>query len=934
MPLTLLRAAAGSPYRAFACVFRRVPLCRPTPIAPQLLHPSQPRCLLRTQCPLHRVGSQCTRPRTSNTANLLPHPEAYPSERVSHVRHNTTSSSTVRQALSKRHSLFRLQDRRRKIRARPQSRPALVLDATDSSIRKLYTTPSPLKPDLSYHSRRAQRNVAREKTAKEETATDPKKQPTSLYTILARCLKLRTKFPTGQEQYEFHQHEIQYLQKSGYSAQDVEHWASVIDEKDSRKASSLFSAKRSPPPMFLVLLFLRRRDLVSLALGAVMHHINRRIAEENLTWNALKLLAIRLVRHARRLWPESIPWIASLYTSEASKIGKAGANGKQMSTQMLSELNSFSNTFLSLLSLPCSTHAILSAHHQEKAQFQVLAFMASSDPPLIVTKHGFRAIARVQLAHPKGPQELDWARLKGPNWPPWKENRTGIDEEKGYTYGISRASRILHRMFEAGYPGSTLEDLIQMYAGWDTDFSPTIQTRAMLPTMSSALGDRKNYHSVLWAGRIRTTRTRREAWACFLAFETTKTPANERVYHAMFEKLTAAEVQNGAIDIALVPGDMKEIFPDSDSAMSLVSVSEPIPSFEQLYDRMRHNGISPTKKFLSVLVETSPDCDLTWEILNDLDSQHGGGIRELLDATFSERFAQKLPNHFFAAFIRFLCKSGRFAQSPALQPTIKSTRAHRAHRSLLRDNPVYKVEYAHALLLKFRPRYRPAWTAYMEALIHRPWGHKAIITAKDHALQYRIITKLVDLMHATKLDIDDEQFSLLCIATCRISQSSQSYLRGHESNTTFTFTPGAASTLIRTLFHDLISVDQPTHGSYVTSQEVQPHIESHTPGPATLHAYVRALGALGDYEGLYSFSTWLTQNHKRVTIRAKRQHGGPRILGATIVALRAAMEGWLERGQKPAPPDLVQLVKTQVDGVEEWGGWPRDEEVTTYIRKR
>jgi hypothetical protein len=112
-------------------------------------------------------------------------------------------------------------------------------------------------------------------------------------------------------------------------------------------------------------------------------------------------------------------------------------------------------------------------------------------------------------------------------------------------------------------------------------------------------------------------------------------------------------------------------------------------------------------------------------------------------------------------------------------------------------------------------------------------------------------------------------------------------------------------------------------------------VPPHIPGPAVLHAYVRALGTLGDYEGLYTFSTWLTQHHGEITARAEAQHGGSKLLFRTLVGLRCALTGNFVQGnhqEKHAPDEIVQLIKAQIEQVEEWGGWPGQEYVDLYIK--
>jgi hypothetical protein len=110
-----------------------------------------------------------------------------------------------------------------------------------------------------------------------------------------------------------------------------------------------------------------------------MRHVDTRVKSERLPWSAVKILSIRLLRHARKQYPESIPWIAALFSSQVSavlqKYGRSCA-----SRPLFSDITSVTNVILHLLSLPASINPVLNAAVQEKAQFQILQFMASSTP--------------------------------------------------------------------------------------------------------------------------------------------------------------------------------------------------------------------------------------------------------------------------------------------------------------------------------------------------------------------------------------------------------------------------------------------------------------------------------------------------------------------------------------------------------------------------
>jgi hypothetical protein len=497
------------------------------------------------------------------------------------------------------------------------------------------------------------------------------------------------------------------------------------------------------------------------------------------------------------------------------------------------------------------------------------------------------------------------------------KERTAMDEGKGYDYGASRASAILHRMFEAGYGSSEWEEVAQLYAGWDTDLSPTIQTRTVLPGLPTFSRNKKRLGQLLWAARVRATRTRREAWACFLACENAAIPGQE-VFLAMFEKVAyreAEEAQDTLDDADMsLPGDMKEVVSESTSARDLIHVAEPVPSWEQLYHRMKEKGIHPTGRLLAFLLETSPNFALACEMMSHAD------VQRLVNGSILRETNMDIPEHLLAAFIRCLCRFGRFTQIPSLRPRSPPQEEHE-HR--LMEDRLYRLEYAYTLLIRCLPRHRPTWTAYIRTLLFSPWD---VEIASKLTAQYRILCEILDKMDTGGIYVDDEQFKMVCIAYRHIVQG---VFQGSVSSLEARDVLASGCHRIRTMFRDLTM-----HAPSQTPKEQENPLPARIPGPVVLHAYVRALGVFQDYEGLYSFTTWASNNHAEVTTRAAAQRGGPRNMRRLLMAIRAGIDGLLGGNRGSAPAELRQLVKGQIEDVEEWGGWPSEQEMELYMRKK
>jgi hypothetical protein len=322
-------------------------------------------------------------------------------------------------------------------------------------------------------------------------------------------------------------------------------------------------------------------------------------------------------------------------------------------------------------------------------------------------------------------------------------------------------------------------------------------------------------------------------------------------------------------------------------------------------------------------------------VLETAKDDFNGGIGHLLSGRLGpDSRAGLVPGYIMAAFIQFLCRFGRFTP---VNPEASLDISLSQHAFELRHNRHYIERYAYALLTLHRPLHRRAWSAYMDKA-NRSYDYSIAQTEQNPAtserlmIQYDTIWKLVDCIEAIDLGVDDEIFKHACTATTNAVHAAtrESIAAGDSGSLLRT-----GSRRLRTLFHSLVGGNSDTRFGTASEVEGSNITPPHIPGPAELHAYVRSLGRLRDYEGLYSFSTWLTKYHAEVTARSKAQYSGKTSLFKTLVALRAALTGYLEADsdhQIRASEDIVQLVRIQIDSVEEWDGWPAQKDVDLYVK--
>lgn len=807
-----------------------------------------------------------------------------------------------------------------------------ILAALDTSARRLYMHGSTWEPDLPHDgSRSGDQNRSTGKDPRhvsQLTHADPVSEFVSLSTILTRYLTCQAE--SGPQ---LSTRELEHLRTKGYTPENVQNWAACVIEPSPDTAVSFFDSDAKMPPLFMVQLYLHRITLRIRGLKTIMKHIQHRAAAHPIPLHTLKLLIVRLLRHARIIMPELIPKIASLFTVEVARTCDYEGGPRLSSPHIVSDITLFCNNLLSLLSLPTKLQPVISAKYQAKAHTEVLQYMASVSPAILVTREGFRAVTAIQLAQPKTYEERVWAELKGPLWPPWKENRTAMDEDKDYEFAASRASQVMHRMYEAGYGDRLWEKTAQIYAGWDVDTSPTIQTRTILPAISMKTKDRSYLQALQWAARIRTTRTRREAWACFLSCEQSREQCHKEIFLAMFEKLHYPDVERitprgfqsepdekvDEMSASLLPGDMKEVMADPVSPLHNVYLSEPVPTFHGLLRRMHAAKVRPSDRLFAFLVDACPE---VYTGLKIIQREESSGMAQLL-AGIDDKNGVDLPcsGYEFAALIRFLCRFGR-VERPLTQHTF-GPRPQAQHMLRLQQDRHYLLEYAHALLSQYRPRYRPAWTAYVQKIV--------AVVGNDFVrgtTQSKIVWDVVKQMRELDLDVDDDIFRLVCTATRYAGQeiTKKKPLLRDDHSLRFLGPPR-----LRALFNSLTNIKFGAGTLNVEHNDDQ-SLPSHIPSPATLHAYVRALSILRDYEGLFSFATWLAMHHEDITARAEAQHAGTKHLFRTLVALRAAVDG-AERAGAGASADLAQLIRAQIESIEEWGGWPAEHYVQMYVKR-
>ncbi|KAI5204112.1 hypothetical protein E4T39_03799 [Aureobasidium subglaciale] len=763
----------------------------------------------------------------------------------------------------------------------------------------------------------------------------------------------------------------------------VDYYANILSNQDSLFAARLLTASHAPP-FFVYYDFLARVHLRPEALRLLLDHLPTWDPDTfRVSHDIITPVFERLLYHCRRVWPDAIPTMAAWLTNQLrlsdarlARIQDSGLNADD--NELISYLTSRYNHALRLLSQPSHISPFKNTIFQEAAQATILKHMADHDPTFAINRQGYRAVTRVQLAAKKSPSEREWARLKSPSWPPWKEDRTGMDAHITLDYGVSRAHQILLRMQEAGYPLKDWDRVAMIYAGWDTDRSPTIQKRIFLDDLP-----RSDIAKSLWIARIKTTRTAQQAWACFLAYQDEHLPSDHRIYHAMFEVLIQErkrvmlgsknighEVDRDNMD-SLYPGDTMEIGSPPSSTHQLTYIRAEMPSVQQLYDHMREDGKYPSDDTLAMLLDSAESLAEGLVYLETGAQDHRIAISALLHGSKDYQDLHKLPDKLFTAYTRLLC---RFPHTP-LDTELKM---QWRYGSIIKSNFDLRQPLARALYLLVQQKrtYLPAWNCVFSALARRTaptlassWrslhlrGEESLKEQNelyDKIFAFNLTRQVSQTMWENDLTLDEDAFLSICIVAEHAANAVHTifrdygYRQEHASESTarlithadsmFQHGPGWMKEQFWTLTEG--AKDSKSSSPRTESSAVElPQLYT-VPRPAMLHAYVRALGLLRDYEGLKELVTWMVRYRKDLAKRCAMDRRGHVLMRRALIALRVFLEDRWELSKaleedvdeeaddevtSSASAETIEEIKALVESVQRWGGWPSDEEVEMYV---
>ena len=813
----------------------------------------------------------------------------------------------------------------------------------------------------------------------------------------------------------FNQATYGWLELRGLDVTDLMDWAWILTAETGLSAAHRLHAvaHRSlngenvfePLPTFLFTFLLRRQDIDTEALDLLVKYawkamlrlenfneykITRSILQgiisaapvirdgiNGMSHRSFTVMVIRLLRHAVNVCPhlcENVVTLLCRYLDgrnfQKPKLEAQAFHSRRQITHVY-------NTVLKMLGRSSQVHPLKSVIFQERAQFKLRNRMTQFKPPLTCDQRGAQGIAHVLLMSQKTLGERKWAQMKSLSWPPWKEDRDGMDATIGIEYGVSRAKEALNKMKEAGYAPGEWEQAASILSGWDTDNSPTIQSRSILnPTKASPHMKLPDHSKIVWASRIRATRTLEEAWSCFLACKDQMDSSHlgESVYHAMFVKIDQKAKKQPFpskpifTDVPVgerpMPGDGLEIWSPPESPREAIYIRRAPPTADDLFQEMQDDNVRPSGRLLHFLLTHAWTFEAGVRSLKAsvVPPEH---VSLLLEGKVTEKSFQDINSDLLDAFIAFLARFAPVMPDNVTYPknpdtTIRTgTRVDSYEDFESHEGP----QSPRTSTVKerrqrcFNPLTRAMWILNARH-IHRAhtWNHvlaalarpKAVTTLESKVRRQRQadlktwkeIRKILHVMAKKGVHLDMDGFNILCnglekaifAAERLLSRMPTGGRSGRRLKQAVHHVLDEGLPFLKRLFRDIAGATEAK-----TLQELPDYPRLlRVPAPGDLHAYIRVLGLRRDYDGLLKLVKWMSIYADEIAIEAQTKKNGRRMTRRYVTAVRVFLErSWMEIRcaeirVAAAKPELIEEVYMLIIDNEQWGGWPTDDEVRDY----
>ena len=648
-------------------------------------------------------------------------------------------------------------------------------------------------------------------------------------------------------------------------------------------------------------------------------------------------MMIRFIRHARTDWPELLPHAARAIEMHVTE--QAVPKARPMARTVL---NFTFNKLLTLLAKPSRNFYSDQIYHQQ-AMHCVVRGMTRFRPSLSISREGHRAITSVLLVPRKTSKEVEWATNQALTWPPWRRPRLGIDEKVAPEQIVSRPAMALSNLQRSGYSLQPWDQAARVLSGWDTDNSPTIHTRS---SYVGSLGPNHahNEAALVWAARIRATRTVEEAWKVFLDFREVVGSPLQEPYLETFRKLVFHEQQQQRAsrtqtlleidqDQTFVPGDSPKVALPAKNPRMRPFLQVAVPSVEQFLDQAVSAGVRPHGYLLSALLAYAPSLSFGRKVL-ERSALKPATVHALLTMQeLTPELLAETEDHVLAALAKWFI-SRRGLWDSKLIAAVKTSDWHHFSSKKQAIDSADIVTYAFRLVCTSGRNYEPAWLVLFGNLHSKTLLPISNIARASHLTLWTIFLRLMG--EARQVDpLAAYFFPNMCRVFTKAAVASQSLETRDGSpqfgvndlnrlKSTFEGFTGRPFTVPDPLGR----LEAALAGASNVEKKPTPALLLRVPSAVQLHDFALALMGAEDREGLVQLLCFIFGHQVAIHDRAigKRPTN-------SLCAIRLGLEQSSASGQdkKDAHAGASQTARRILERTFGRQAWPDDLELDSYM---
>jgi hypothetical protein len=276
-----------------------------------------------------------------------------------------------------------------------------------------------------------------------------------------------------------------------------------------------------------------------------------------------------------------------------------------------------------------------------------------------------------------------------------------------------------------------------------------------------------------------------------------------------------------------------------------------------------------------------------------------------------------IPDHFFAAFVRLLCRSASNTDPEGIEFRPLS------YLSTTKEM-VSPKEYGFMLLFASRTLYLPAYNAALEGVESQLRNLRKLQNPSGRRMRSAWVTVRTTFLRMKELGIDAELSTFR-----RLAEIVLHYL---HPRTSFSPSPRRELRLAQETF--ISSVYGGWQRTWLPATATEPVLVA--PYPEDIRLLVEILGIEQDINGLLELVDWISRSSDRLRAASSEVASGERVMKLVLLQIRFFLEGaWASasdwaKGIRTANEAQMVQVQEKLQPL----GWPTVEEAENFVKER